>query len=234
MGRVLTHTSAKRTTQPARGKSQPLLWEGQRLDRETFHRLYSDSPNLKLVQLIEGIVHMPSPMRFIHHGHPEVMMSTWLTYYSTFTTGVNSGGQSTLKIDDRNEYQPDGMLFYDKGQLVIDDDGYLVGVPELVVEVSASTQSVDSKEKFQVYQKQGVKEYLLWNTQANDITWYGRGRSKFVPMKAGRDGVIKSKVFPGLWLNRTAMLQGDMALVLKTLQEGLESKVHQKLDKKFV
>jgi len=228
MGRILTPTSAKRTSKPASGKKQPLLWEGQRLDRETFHRLYSDSPELKRVQLIEGIVYMPSPMRFVQHAHPEVSFTTWLTYFASFTPGVNSGGQATLKIDGKNEYQPDGMLFYDKGQLIIDNDGYLVGVPELVVEVSASTISVDSNEKYLVYQKYGVKEYLLWNTEAKKITWYGRSGSKFVPMKPNREGIIKSKAFPGLWLNVAAMLKGNLKLVLKTLQEGLSSKEHQK------
>ncbi|MFT3878951.1 MAG: Uma2 family endonuclease [Gemmatales bacterium] len=233
MGRILSHTSAKRSTQPIRNGKLPLLYDGQRLDRETFHRLYEASPELKRVQLIEGIVHMPSPMRFVQHANPQTCINGWLFCYSSQTPGVRNGGSATLKIDTENEFEPDGMLFYDQGQLVIADDGYLEGVPELVVEVSASTISVDSKEKFRVYEKQGVKEYLLWNTQADTITWFARNKNKFVAMKPNRAGIIQSKTFPGLWLDVAAMLEGDLTQVMKTLNEGLTSGPHVKYVKRF-
>lgn len=233
MGRILSHTSAKRSTKPIRNGKLPLLYDGLRLDRVTFHRLYEASPELKRVQLIEGIVHMPSPMRFVQHANPQTCINGWLFCYVTQTPGVNTGGSATLKIDDENEFEPDGMLFYDNGQLIIADDGYLEGVPELAVEVTASTFTIDSKEKFRVYEKHGVKEYLLWNTEAGTITWYARHKDKFVPMKSNRAGILKSKIFPGLWLEVAAMREGDMTQVMKTLYEGLASAPHRQYVKRF-
>ena len=41
------------------------------------------------------------------------------------------------------------------------------------------------------------------------------------------DGLHRSQVFPGLWLDASAVIAGDMARVLRTLQEGLQSDEHQ-------
>ena len=125
------------------------------------------------------------------------------------------------------------MLFFDEGQLMIDDDGYLVGAPELVVEISASTLSVDTNEKYKAYEKHCVKEYLLWDTKSNCVTWYVRNRTKFVAMKPTRAGMLKSKTFPGLWLDVAAMLNGDLNLVMQILNEGLASAPHGQYVKRF-
>jgi hypothetical protein len=39
--------------------------------------------------------------------------------------------------------------------------------------------------------------------------------------------VIKSRIFPGLWLDMAALLTGEMAKVLTVLQQGLNSTEHQ-------
>ena len=40
------------------------------------------------------------------------------------------------------------------------------------------------------------------------------------------DGLVKSKVFPGLWLDTAALLRGDLKGVLATLRRGLDSAEH--------
>jgi hypothetical protein len=42
-----------------------------------------------------------------------------------------------------------------------------------------------------------------------------------LPLSA--DGVFKSEVFPGLWLDPAAVIRGDMRCVLEVLQRGLTS-----------
>jgi hypothetical protein len=42
----------------------------------------------------------------------------------------------------------------------------------------------------------------------------------------GADGVLRSRVFPGLWLDAAGLLAEDGARVLTTLQEGLQSAEH--------
>jgi len=43
---------------------------------------------------------------------------------------------------------------------------------------------------------------------------------------APADGVWRSQMFPGLWLNGPALLQGNMAQVVATLTQGLNSPEH--------
>lgn len=40
------------------------------------------------------------------------------------------------------------------------------------------------------------------------------------------NGIIKSEVFPGLWLAVPALIQGNLAEVLTVLQSGLNSSEH--------
>ncbi|NET62758.1 MAG: Uma2 family endonuclease, partial [Symploca sp. SIO2E6] len=41
------------------------------------------------------------------------------------------------------------------------------------------------------------------------------------------EGLICSQVFPGLWLDVPAMLQGDLQRVLLSVQSGINSPEHQ-------
>ena len=84
----------------------------------------------------------------------------------------------------------------------------------------------DLHEKMQVYRRSGVSEYIVWRVQDEALDWWAAEEGVFVPLKADRAGIIRSRVFPGLWLARRSLLAGDMAAVLRTLQAGLQSPEH--------
>jgi hypothetical protein len=46
----------------------PRLENGDRLTRDEFERRYAAMPHVKQAELLEGIVHMPSPVRIDQHG----------------------------------------------------------------------------------------------------------------------------------------------------------------------
>ena len=95
-------------------------------------------------ELIEGVVFMSSPVKAKNHGEPSAKIITWLGYYSAFTLGTSTAENVTLYIDADNEYQPDAVLRIEReygGNSFINDDDYLQGSPELLVEISASTIS---------------------------------------------------------------------------------------------
>jgi hypothetical protein len=54
----------------------------------------------------------------------------------------------------------------------------------------------------------------------------------YAALPADEHGVVRSRVFPGLWLAIGALLKGDMAQVLATLQQGLQSDEHAVFQKK--
>ena len=132
-------------------------------------------------------------------------------------------------MDDENEPQPDGLLLIEPergGQALIDEEGYIVGGPELVAEISASSVSRDLKPKLRVYQRHRVQEYIVVRVRDEEVDWFIRRRGQFRRLRPGRDGIIRSEVFPGLWLDPSALIRRDLVRVLAVLQQGLASPEH--------
>jgi hypothetical protein len=53
----------------------PRLVAGDRLSRDEFERRYQAMPGVNKAELIEGIVHMPSPVRFQAHSNPHSLLN---------------------------------------------------------------------------------------------------------------------------------------------------------------
>lgn len=207
----------------------PPLQSGDSLTRLEFERRYSAMPHVKKAELIEGIVYMASPLRFEPHAEPHGDLIGWLWTYKIASPGVRMGDNPTVRLDLDNEPQPDALLMIDAvcgGRAYISEDGYVEGSPELVAEVAASSASIDLGDKKRAYRRNGVQEYLIWQVFDQKIDWYHLANGDYVPLEADENGVIGSLVFPGLWLDVAAMLQGNMAQVLAVLQQGLASEAH--------
>ena len=97
---------------------------------------------------------------------------------------------------------------------------------ELVVEVAKSSRKIDLGKKRDDYERAGVKEYIVVTIDPDDVHWFVRRGRKLVKMRRDRDGLYRSKVFPGLWLDPAALLRRDLAAVLATLDRGLASPEH--------
>ncbi|MGH9844883.1 MAG: Uma2 family endonuclease [Blastocatellia bacterium] len=207
----------------------PPLRHGDRLSREEFERLYEAMPGVTKAELIEGRVHMPSPVRVKNHGDPHHDIGTWLGVYKAFTLGVSGSDNASVRLDTTNEPQPDIHLRIDEshgGQARISPDDYLEGAPELVAEISASSASHDLRGKKEAYHRNGVREYIVWSVYDREINWFSLENDQYVSLDPDDDGVIRSRVFPGLWLDVAALLKDDMATVLTVLQQGLASEEH--------
>jgi Uma2 family endonuclease len=208
----------------------PPLEPGDRLTRDEFERRYEAMPQGIKAELLEGVVHMPSPTRFRRHGRPHSHLITWLGYYESGTSGVATGDNSTTRLDIDNEPQPDAVLLIDPaygGQAHISADDYIEDAPEFVAEVTASSVSIDLHTKFQIYQRSGVREYLVWRVLERTIDWFALHDGQYERLVPDTQGVLRSEVFPGLWLDTAALLRGDIAAVLATAQQGLASPEHQ-------
>lgn len=207
----------------------PLLENGDNLTRPEFERRYDAMPNLKKAELIEGIVHiMASPLRINQHGEPHAQIITWLGLYKAFTANLQLGDNCTVRLDADNEPQPDALLRIKiGGQSTISEDGYVEGAPELIVEIAASTVSLDLHQKLEVYRRNQVQEYLVWRVEDGELDWFRLTNKEYIQLEPNTEGIICSQIFPGLWLNRDALLAGDLAKVLEVLQLGLATPEHQ-------
>jgi Uma2 family endonuclease len=112
------------------------------------------------------------------------------------------------------------------GGQVQEVDGYVVGAPELLVEVSASSASIDRNTKLRVYRRNSVREYLIWRVLDRAVDWFVLRQGQYDQLAPQADGSLRSEVFPGLWLDVEALLRWDMAQVLRVLGQGLASAEH--------
>lgn len=205
----------------------PPLESGDRLTRDQFERRYTTMPHIKKAELIEGIVYMASPVRSRSHGKPHGRLMTWLGVYEAATGGIDLNDNTTVRLDGKNEPQPDALLRYEYGgSSSISEDDYIEGAPELVVEVAASSAANDLHDKKEAYCRNDVQEYIVWQVLNEKLDWFTLENGKYVSMEADAHGVIKSRVFPGLWLDIRALLAGDMVTVLAVLEKGLNSLEH--------
>lgn len=206
----------------------PPLENGDRLTRAEFERRYAAMPHLKKAELIEGIVYIPSPVRWKKHAKPHAILGTWLGTYEAATPGVEHAANATVRLDLDNELQPDALLRIlpnAGGQSEESADDCLVGAPELVAEVGSSSASYDVHEKKRAYRRNQVLEYLVWLVDEQRLEWWELREGDYVPLPV-QEGLIKSRVFPGLWLDTAALLNGQSADVLKQLQRGLATEEH--------
>jgi Uma2 family endonuclease len=213
-----------------KGLALPPLENGDRLTRPEFERRYRAMPNLRKAELIEGVVYMASPLRFRPHAKPHGRLITWLGVYESATPCVEMGIEPTVRLDIDNEPQPDGVLLISSessGRSTLSDDEYVEGAPELVAEVAASSAAIDLGDKKRAYRRSGVQEYIVWQVFDQKIDWFQLQDGDYVPLLPDEQGVLHSQVFPGLWLNVAAMLQGDMRSVLAVLQTGIDTEAHQ-------
>jgi Uma2 family endonuclease len=205
----------------------PPLENGDRLSRVEFERRYEAMPHLKKAELIEGLVYMPAALRFKSHGQPHGRIMTWLGNYEAMTPGIALGVEPTVRLDSENAPQPDAVLLINPeagGQARISEDDYVEGAPELVVEVAVNSVAIDLHAKKRAYGRNGIKEYIVWQVLDQKICWFILEDGKYATLPAA--GLLQSQVFPGLWLDSTALLAGNMQQVLATLQEGLRSPEH--------
>ena len=164
-----------------------------------------------------------------YHSNPHTDVIGWLYVYRVATPGVDSAVDTTVRLDARNVPQPDAVLYVLPsfgGRVRISADGYVEGPAELAVEISTSSVSYDLGPKMSAYAGNGIREYVVWRTEDAAINWFVLRNAAYTALPPGPDGVYRSEVFPGLWLNAAAMVARDAVQVNAVLQQGLQSPEH--------
>jgi Uma2 family endonuclease len=207
----------------------PPLVDGEHLTHDEFMRRYDAMPDLKKAELIEGVVHVPSPVRSDQHGEPHAILGGWLFLYRARTPGLTAADNATVCLDIGNTPQPDEVLFIRPehgGKARVDTDGYIHGAPDLVAEVAASTVSYDLHAKLAAYERNHVREYIVWRVLDREIDWFVLRNGRFEKLSPDGDGILRSTIFPGLWLDASALLREDLNQLLEVLQRGIDSAEH--------
>lgn len=206
----------------------PPLQAGDRLSRAEFHRRYLAHPEIKKAELIEGVVYVPSPIRLDQHSRPHAKIMAWLGMYWSTTPGTELADNVTFRLGKNSEVQPDATLYLPPqygGNSRATEDDYLEGNPELIVEIAASSVAYDLHDKKRVYARNGVREYVVVQMYEQRISWFiwNEATRQYNSLTADEQGIFRSQIFPGLWLNTKAFWEEDRNQLVATLQQGLQS-----------
>jgi Uma2 family endonuclease len=207
--------------------STPPLFEGDCLSSDEFLRRWDEMPDLRHAELIEGIVYMSSPVSR-PHGRCHIVLATWLGNYAAATPGCFPGLEGTWRMGPSNVPQPDLMLHIlpeHGGQSTVEGP-YYAGAPELIVEVAVSSYSRDFGVKKRLYERMGVREYLIALPRQKKLVCHRLTPAGFQIFEPIVDGIFRSGMFPGLWLDMDALWKLDLARMNTVLQQGLATPEH--------
>jgi Uma2 family endonuclease len=195
------------------------LENGECMHAREFLRRYERMPQVKKAELIEGVVYMGSPVG-VRHAKPDALIQGWLVAYASRHPEAEALTNATVILDAENTVQPDALLRRLPelgGATRVTDEGYLAGPPELIVEVAASSASIDLRDKRRAYCRNGVREYLVWRVAEGRLDWFCLEDEEYRVQALDAQGVLSSQVFPGLRLPVAALQAGAAAAVLAAL-----------------
>src|SRR5436190_47564 len=137
-------------------------------------------------------------VRLPEHGQPHAYIVSWLGSYAAYRCQARVADSATVVLDERNEVQPDACLWHpEPGGPRMNDDGYIEGAPQLIVEVAAISVSYDLHEKKDAYRRNGVREYVVWRVLDRAIDWFRLRNGQYV-VEPDAAGLVESDAFPAL------------------------------------
>ncbi|MHB1645398.1 MAG: Uma2 family endonuclease [Candidatus Acididesulfobacter diazotrophicus] len=130
---------------------------------------YYNLPEGSPYQLIEGdLVMSPSPTTE-HQSISRNVEFLILNYVKKNNLGIVFNAPIDVYLDDINAYQPDIIFILNKNKSIIQKKG-IKGAPDLVIEIlSPSSLYYDTKTKKNVYERIGVKEYIIIDPEEKTI-----------------------------------------------------------------
>jgi Uma2 family endonuclease len=179
MSTSVIHQNRNHAVRPPR---VPALLNGDHLSVPEFEQRYEAMPGDGKAELIEGIVIMSPPISS-DQGKANNLLGLLLGQYAAATPGVACAVNASLRLDGRNEYQPDVLLWIERGNLAqtkVGPDGLLEGRPELVAEVTLSSRAYDLHEKKAVYQRNQIQEYIVWEVMDARLHWFTLENGEYV------------------------------------------------------
>lgn len=220
--------------------------QGDRLCRDEFERLCESMSMMYRAELIDGIVSISPPSGAKRSGRLHARIMTWLGLYEAETIGFDVRDQIPVRLNLDTVVQPDIVLIFkpepDQQTAIapaaiapavivkseaadsryVTDSRYVNGGPELIVENIDGWDSIDLTARKAIYGKNGVQEYLVWRSLEEEVDWFYWEHGIYMALLMDTDGLIRSRACPGLWLDRDALLAGDMQAVLAGLHLGLQ------------
>ena len=187
----------------------------------TFEQFLELGEQYKYSEWVDGKV---IPMPAVCDAHASLKGDVWSyikTYVDQLDLGVVRDEPFQMKTGPDLPSRAPDVMFIAKKNLRRLKEQYLDGPADLVVEViSPGTRSIDRGDKFYEYERGGVREYWLLDPERKQAEFYILGRDRiYRPAVVGDDGIFRSTVLKGLWLNVTWLWKTPRPTAVKLLKE---------------
>jgi len=200
-----------------------VLAPGDRMELKEFLERWDQLPELKFAELIDGVVYMPSAVS-LPHGDFDRLAGSVFGYYR-LRSGICSGSTNATWLMRESAPQPDLALYLQPeygGQTKIGPRKLGSGIPELTVEVCISSRSYDLGPKLALNERVGVPEYLAILTEEKRFEWRTLVQDSYQFLQPD-NGVFRSRILPGLWIDEPAFWRADGPRLLTVLEDGMDS-----------
>jgi Uma2 family endonuclease len=133
-------------------------------------------------------------------------------------------------LGEKDEVQPDlylRVLPHFKGQsqdTKRNDKTYVKGAPELIAEIAYASYSIDLHLKKRRYAAAGVIEYIVFSLNPAVIHWFDLRADRLI--EPNNEDIFCSSMFPGLWIDRKALLEHNYDASMNALRRGLDTPEH--------
>ena len=163
---------------------------------------YAKLPEGAPYQLIGGeLIMTPAPTPY-HQIVSRKIMSLLIQYVEKNNLGEILYSPIDVYFSEEDVFQPD-IIFISKERLNIIGETKIEGAPDLIIEIlSPSTAYYDLGRKYEVYEKNGVKEYWIVHPERKSIEIYQNqeGQFKLIQMAKEKD-TVNSSLFKDFELN---------------------------------
>ena len=185
-------------------------------------------PDSLKAELIEGTVYLMSPPVSNEHSEPHFDLIFWLGLYCFASVGVAGADNGILRS---TWTMSRSLMHFFESSLNLADSRARAPTTTLR---DARTGCGNRREQCKLRpsrkterlspQRSSRIRCLACVRQGNRLVHFCDGT--YEHLEPGADGVLRSRVFPGLALDATAFLNGDMARVNTVMQESLKSPEH--------
>lgn len=161
---------------------------------------YQGWPEGERWEIINGNAYAMTPAPSTKHQQISLYLSTIIGQFFKGSGCQPFSAPTDVVFDEQNVVQPDLLVICDKSKIT---EANIQGAPDLIVEIlSPSTAVKDKREKKSLYERFGVREYLIVYPAEELVERHLLKEGRFeVPEVFGWDEVLPIASFPDLRLN---------------------------------
>lgn len=176
-------------------------------------------------ELIDGVPYNMTPAPTTRHQR---ISSNLHRKISAFLEGKRCTpfyAPTDVVFDEYNVVQPDLLVVCDSSKIT---EANIQGAPDLVVEIlSPSTSRKDRREKRSLYERFGVKEYLVIDPVNETVERFRLVRGKYGnPDVFGWDESMKLSLFPEMELNLWEIFEKEKVEAVNEPKPGYKKRKH--------